>query len=153
MRDGGCEFWFPVACMTPRSRGSVRLREASGTVAPVLDHAYLSDPDGHDHAVLRDGVELSRELARSGPFADLLGAELEPTAGLSAREAVDATVAHYYHPAGTCAMGSVVDARLRVHGVEGLYVADCSVFPIVPRANTCIPAVLVAHRLVGWLAS
>ena len=152
MRDGGCEFWFPVACMTPRSRGSVRLREGGGTVAPVLDHGYLSDPDGHDHAVLRDGVELSRELARSGPFADLLGAELAPTAGLSAGEAVDATVAHYYHPAGTCAMGPVVDARLRVHGVEGLYVADCSVFPVVPRANTCIPAVLVAHRLVGWLA-
>ena len=39
-----------------------------------------------------------------------------------------------------------------MHGVEGLYVADCSVFPTVPRANTCIPAVLVAHRLVDWLA-
>ncbi len=49
-------------------------------------------------------------------------------------------------------MGAVVDERLRVHGVEGLYVADCSVFPDVPRANTCIPAVLVAHRLVDWLA-
>ncbi|MDX6600331.1 MAG: choline dehydrogenase [Gaiellales bacterium] len=152
MRGGGCEFWFPVACVTPRSRGSVRLRSADGTLAPVLDHAYLSDPEGHDHAVLRDGVELARELARSGPFADLLGAELEPTAGLAAREAVDATVAHYYHPAGTCAMGPVLDERLRVHGFEGLYVADCSVFPAVPRANTCIPAVLVAHRLVGWLA-
>ena len=68
------------------------------------------------------------------------------------RDAVDATVAHYYHPAGTCAMGSVVDERLRVHGIDGLHVADCSVFPTVPRANTCLPAVLVAHRLVGWLA-
>jgi choline dehydrogenase len=152
MRDGGCEFWFPVACLTPRSRGSVRLCSADGSVSPVIDHAYLSDPDGHDHAVLRDGVELARELARSGPFGDLLGEELEPTAGLGPRAAVDATVAHYYHPAGTCAMGAVVDERLRVHGVEGLSVADCSVFPDVPRANTCIPAVLVAHRLVGWLA-
>ena len=102
--------------------------------------------------MLRDGVEISRELARSGPFGDLLGDELAPTAGLDPRAAVDATVAHYYHPAGTCAMGAVVDERLRVHGVEGLYVADCSVFPDVPRANTCIPAVLVAHRLVDWLA-
>jgi choline dehydrogenase len=49
-------------------------------------------------------------------------------------------------------MGPVVDARLRVHGIEGLHVADCSVFPVVPRANTCIPAVLVAHRLAAWLA-
>ena len=48
-------------------------------------------------------------------------------------------------------MGPVVDARLRVHGIEGLHVADCSVFPTVPRANTCMPAVLVAHRLVDWL--
>jgi choline dehydrogenase len=148
----GVEFWIPVACMTPRSRGSVRLAGADGTLAPLLDHAYCSDPDGHDHAVLRDGVELARALAGSGPFAELLGDELVPTAGLSPRDAVDATVAHYYHPAGTCAMGSVVDARLRVHGVEGLLVADCSVFPTVPRANTCLPAVLVAHRLVDWLA-
>ncbi len=149
---GGVEFWIPVACMTPRSRGTVRLAGADGSLAPLLDHAYCSDPDGHDHAVLRDGVELARALARSGPFAELLGEELPPTAGLSPGDAVDATVAHYYHPAGTCAMGSVVDERLRVLGIDGLHVADCSVFPTVPRANTCLPAVLVAHRLVGWLA-
>jgi choline dehydrogenase len=149
---GGCEFWLPAACMTPRSRGSVRLAHAGGEHPPVLDHAYLSDAEGHDRAVLRDGVELARELARSGPFGDLLGEELAPTAGLSPGAAVDAALTHYYHPAGTCAMGSVVDARLRVHGVEGLHVADCSIFPVVPRANTCLPAVLVAHRLAGWLA-
>ncbi len=73
------------------------------------------------------------------------------TAGLSPAEAVDAVVAHYYHPAGTCAVGTVVDERLRVYGVDGLFVADCSVFPTVPRANTCMPAVLVAHRLADWL--
>jgi choline dehydrogenase len=148
---GGLEFWLPVACLTPRSRGSVRLASADGSVPLELDHAYLSDPDGHDRAVLRDGVELARELARSGPFGELLGDELAPTAGLSADDAIEATVAHYYHPAGTCAMGAVVDSRLRVHGVEGLMVADCSIFPTVPRANTCLPAVLVAHRLAGWL--
>jgi len=130
----------------------VRLAHAGGEHPPVLDHAYLSDPEGHDRAVLRDGAEIARELARSGPFGDLLGAEIAPTAGLSPGDAVDAALTHYYHPAGTCAMGSVVDARLRVHGVEGLHVADCSVFPTVPRANTCLPAVLVAHRLAGWLA-
>ena len=149
---GGVEYWIPVACMTPRSRGSVRLAAATGGSPPLLDHAYLGDADGHDHAVLRSGVEIARELARSGPFAELLGDELAPTAGLCAGEAVHASVAHYYHPAGTCALGSVVDSRLRVHGLEGLHVADCSIFPTVPRANTCIPAVLVAHRLADWLA-
>jgi len=148
---GGMEFWIPVACLTPRSRGRVRLAAASGTTAPVLDHAYCSDPDGHDHAVLREAVEIARALARSGPFAELLGSETAATAGLAPGEAVDAVVAHYYHPAGTCAMGTVVDERLRVHGIDGLHVADCSVFPTVPRANTCIPAVLVAHRLADWL--
>jgi choline dehydrogenase len=148
---GGLEFWIPVACMTPRSRGRVRLAAAAGTTAPVIDHAYCSDPEGHDQAVLRDGVEIARTLAQSGPFAELLGSENAATAGLAAGDAVDAIVTHYYHPAGTCAMGTVVDERLRVHGLEGLLVADCSVFPTVPRANTCIPAVLVAHRLADWL--
>jgi choline dehydrogenase len=148
---GGQEFWIPVACMTPRSRGRIRLAAADGTVAPLIDHAYCSDADGHDHAVLRDGVEIARALAGGGPFAELLGDETAATAGLAPGAAVDAVVAHYYHPAGTCAMGAVVDERLRVHGVAGLHVADCSVFPTVPRANTCIPAVLVAHRLAGWL--
>ena len=151
---GGVEFWIPVACMTPRSRGSVRLaRRRRRRSRRCSTTPTSSDPDGHDHAVLRDGVELARELARSGPFAELLGDELAPTAGLVRRRgAWTRRVAHYYHPAGTCAMGAVVDARLRVHGVEGLHVADCSVFPAVPRANTCIPAVLVAHRLADWLA-
>jgi choline dehydrogenase len=148
---GGIEFWIPVACMTPRSRGRVRLAAATGSAAPVLDHAYCSDPEGHDHAVLREGVEIARALARSGPFAELMGSEIGATAGLAPGEAVDAVVAHYYHPAGTCAMGTVVDERLRVNGIDGLHVADCSVFPTVPRANTCIPAVLVAHQLAGWL--
>jgi choline dehydrogenase len=148
---GGMEFWIPVACLTPRSRGRVRLAAASGTTAPVLDHAYCSDADGHDHTIMREAVEIARALARSGPFAELLGNETAATAGLAPGEAVDAVVAHYYHPAGTCAMGTVVDERLRVHGIDGLHVADCSVFPTVPRANTCMPAVLVAHRLAGWL--
>jgi len=147
----GFEFWIPVACLTPRSRGHVRLAGPAGTLAPVIDHAYCSDAGGHDHGVLRDGVEIARSLARSGPFAELLGDETEATAGLSPAAAVDAVVAHYYHPAGTCAVGTVVDERLRVHGVDGLFVADCSVFPTVPRANTCMPAVLVAHRLAAWL--
>jgi choline dehydrogenase len=150
--DGRTGVWLPVACLTPRSRGRVRLASADGAVAPVIDHAYLSDAEGHDRAVLEEGVEHARALARSGPFAALLGDELAPTAGLAPDAAVDAAVTHYYHPAGTCAMGTVVDARLRVHGVEGLHVADCSIFPQVLRANTCIPAALVAHRLAGWLA-
>ena len=70
---------------------------------------------------------------------------------------IGSTCAHYYHPVGTCAMGiaddpmAVTDARGRVHGVVNLYVADCSIMPVVPRANTNIPAVVVGERVGRWL--
>jgi choline dehydrogenase len=72
---------------------------------------------------------------------------------------VRANVAHYYHAAGTCKMGpgsdpaAVVDAAGKVHGLNGLYVADCSIMPQVPRANTNIPAAVVGARIGGWLAA
>ena len=64
---------------------------------------------------------------------------------------------HYYHPVGTCKMGpaddpaAVVDPRCRIHGLEGGYVADCAIIPVVPRANTNIPAVMIAERLATWM--
>ena len=158
---GGWRWQFPVACMTPRSRGSVVLASADPSAAPLIDHGYLSDPDGHDRAVLVDGVRIARELAAQPSLGAVLGAETRPgPAARSEREVaawVDASVAHYYHPVGTCAMGTnpdagaVVDARGRVHGVEGLTVADCSIIPTVPRANTNIPALVVGERIASWL--
>ena len=160
---GGWRWQFPVACMTPRSRGSVALASADPTVAPLIDHGYLSDPDGHDRAVLVDGVRIARELAAQPALGPVLGAETKPgPAARTEREVaawVDASVAHYYHPVGTCAMGTdpdagaVVDARGRVHGVDGLVVADCSVIPTVPRANTNIPAFVVGERIASWLTA
>ena len=69
----GFEFWIPVACLTPRSRGHVRLAGPAGTLAPVIDHAYCSDAGGHDHGVLRDGVEIARSLARQRPVRRAAG--------------------------------------------------------------------------------
>ena len=138
-----------------------RMAKARATVAPLIDHGYLSDPDGHDRAVLVDGVRIARELAAQPSLGAVLGAETRPgPAARTEREVaawVDVSVAHYYHPVGTCAMGTnpdagaVVDARGRVHGVEGLTVADCSIIPTVPRANTNIPALVVGERIASWL--
>ena len=70
---------------------------------------------------------------------------------------VDGNVFHYYHPVGTCAMGpatdalAVTDARGKVHGLENVFVADCSIIPVIPRANTNIPAVVIGERIAGWL--
>jgi choline dehydrogenase len=57
----------------------------------------------------------------------------------------------YYHPVGTCAIGRVVDGQLRVLGVEGLYVADASVMPTIPRANTHLTTVAIAERAATWI--
>jgi choline dehydrogenase len=143
-----------AAVMTPRSRGYVRVRDAQPGAAPLLEHAYLEDPDGHDLAVLRDGVALVRDLATRAPLRHLIG---EPLRELDNDDALRDAVVHYYHPVGTCAMGpasdplAVCDERGRVHGLQGLVVADCSLMPRVPRANTNIPAVVIGERVAETL--
>ena len=121
-----------------------------------IDHAFLTDEDHHDLEALVDGVELARAFAASEPFASMLDRELEPGPAAPARhdlrDAVRAGVIHYWHPVGTCAMGSVTDADGRVQGVDGLVVADASVMPVTPRATTNIPTVVVAERIARALS-
>jgi choline dehydrogenase-like flavoprotein len=93
-----------------------------------------------------EGLELARELAAQEPLARLLGGESEPGAeDLSAY--ATRTMRNYFHPAGTCGFGRVVDADGRVLGIEGLVVADASVMPTIPRANTNLTTVAIAERL------
>jgi choline dehydrogenase len=147
--------------MTPRSRGSVTLRSRDPGIEPRIEHRYTSDPEGHDRAVLREGLRIARELAAQPVLRELLGAELSPGSMVdedaSLEHWIDGAIEHYYHPVGTCAMGSerdpaaVTDARGRVHGLENVFVADCSIMPVIPRANTNLPAVVVGERIAGWL--
>jgi choline dehydrogenase len=160
-QPGAWSWLIWAACMTPRSRGSVCLRSADPAVAPLIDHRYLSDPDGHDRAVLRDGIAIIRDVAARSPLHELLGAEIAPgpaAADMAALDRfLDGSVSHYYHPVGTCAMGTdrsagaVVDGRGRIHGLRDGYVADCAILPTVPRANTNIPAVVIGERIAAWL--
>jgi choline dehydrogenase len=143
-----------AAVLTPRSRGALHVRSADPHQAPWIDHAYLADDDGHDLEVLRDGIGYVRELASTAPLRDLLGA---PLGSLDSDRELREAVVHYFHPVGTAAMGgdddalAVCDTRGRVRGLEGLVVADCSLLPVVPRANTNIPAVLVGEQVAGFL--
>ncbi|HET7093830.1 MAG TPA: GMC family oxidoreductase N-terminal domain-containing protein [Thermomicrobiales bacterium] len=160
-RDGGWRWTFPVACMTPRSRGSVTLVSADPLAAPAIDHRYLSDPEGHDRSVLLDGIKIARDITAQWSLRDALGAETQPGPETQSDgdllRWIDATCEHYYHPVGTCAMGpagdanAVVDARGKLNGLDGGYVADCSIMPFVPRANTNIPGLVVGERIAGWL--
>ncbi len=157
----GWKWELKVACMTPKSRGSVRLASNDPFDKPLIDHRYLSDPDRHDREVLVDAIKLARDLARETGLAKLLGKELTPGPLISADEAirafVESTCVHYYHPVGTCKMGpsndleAVVDTQGKVHGIDGLFIADCSIMPVIPRANTNVPAVVVGERIVSWL--
>ena len=135
---------MPVACITPRSRGSVTFKP-DGT--PKIDHAYLTDP--HDLDVLADGVERMREIAAKMPR---VGPELgdRPT-GDALKDAIRRGVEHYYHPVGTCALGTVLNDNGAVIGAENLYVADCSIIPTIPRANTNVPAAAIGLRVAEAL--
>jgi choline dehydrogenase len=141
-----------VACMTPRSRGRVDIVGTLPDAAPVIDHNYLGDADGHDLAVLRDGVALAEELLRQPALAEVLG---HAVTDVSTDAGIRDTVVHYYHPVGTCAMGdtpmSVCDANGRVHGVPNVVVADASLFPQIPRANTNMPAIMAGERIAATL--
>jgi choline dehydrogenase len=152
------EFLLPVANMIPLSRGSVQLTSADPFATLKIDTAYLSDPEGRDLAILWNGMELVRDYACQAPLAELIGEEISPTVHYKTPADVRHDNLHYFHPVGTCKMGpesdptAVVDARGKVHGADNLYVADASIMPVVPRANTNIPALVVGERIAVWLA-
>ena len=110
----------------------------------MVERGFLRDPGDLD--VVVEGIELARELAAQRPLARLLGAEVAP--GPEKLPAyVRRTMRNYFHPAGTCGIGRVVDERGRVLGLDGLVVADASVMPTIPRANTNVTTVAIAERL------
>ena len=143
--------------MAPLSRGRLTLRDNDPQSSPVIDTGYFTDPDDEDLAALMDGVAMTREIARQQPLADLIGMELEETAGIVTTEDLRRNSLHYFHPVGTCKMGpdsdpaAVVDSMGKVRGAEGLYVADASIMPVVPRANTNLPTLMVAERIAAAL--
>ena len=154
---GRWECGMYVALMAPLSRGRLALRDDDPQSSPVIDTGYFTDPGDEDLAALMDGVAMTREIARQQPLAELIGTELEETAGMVTAEDLRRNSLHYFHPVGTCKMGpdsdpaAVVDPMGRVHGAEGLYVADASIMPVVPRANTNLPTLMAAERIVAAL--
>lgn len=154
----GWDMVFFVSCVQPRSRGSVRLASRDPEDAPTIDLGLYTAAD--DAERVADGVRLARRLARTRPLADLLADERVPGPDISDRELADIirrAPAHYNHGSATMRMGrpddptAVVDADGTVRGVEGLTVADASVFPAMPRVATNVPAIAVAERIASVL--
>ena len=157
----GWRWTLEVACLTPRSRGALKLASADPAAPPIIDHRYLSDPEDEDLRVLLDGIALAREIAAKPALSQWWATSSHPAAPSTTRNELAAFVRanclHYYHPVGTCRMGpasdrsAVVDSRGRIHGLDNVYVADASVMPVIPRANTNIPALVVGERIARWL--
>jgi choline dehydrogenase len=137
----------------PSSRGHLELGSADAGKCPVIHPNYLATQSDIDDVLA--GNRLLRQLARTNPLADIITEEIFPGADIEGDEAllVDfrARADTVYHPTSTCMMGtdqatSVVDARLRVYGVEGLRVIDASIFPTITSGNTNAPTVMVAEK-------
>jgi choline dehydrogenase len=143
----------------PTSRGHLTLASADPFAPPAIHPDYLSTD--HDLAEARQGITLLNQIIAAAPLSDIVTSRLVP--GAEVQSDADwiadfrARADTVYHPTSTCMMGpdattAVVDARLRVHGVEGLRVIDASVFPTITSGNTNAPTVMVAEKgaaLVG----
>jgi choline dehydrogenase-like flavoprotein len=142
----------------PKSRGTLRLASADPSAAPVIDPAYLTEPD--DTRLLLDGMELTRATMASKIIADQISLELSPGSGYPDRAALARELPNHatsvYHAVGTCRMGtderSVVDPTLRVRGLDALRVADASIIPTIPGGNTNAPAMMIAEHAARLIA-
>jgi choline dehydrogenase len=150
-------FGFGPTLIAPESRGNVSLRSVNPLEAPAIRANYLST--AADMRTMIEGVKLSRRIAHTSAFDSYRGDEIHP--GTSAKSDEDIAeflrneVETLYHPVGTCKMGNdplaVVDARLRVHGIERLRVVDASVMPTIPAGNTNAPTIMIAEKAADMI--
>ena len=147
-------FQAHVGPMRSKSRGSVTLRSSEPWADPVIRFNYMSHPD--DWADFRHCIRLTREIFGQDAFTPYRGAEISPGAQVQSDEELDAFIKDHaesaYHPCGTCRMGraddpmSVVDPECRVIGVDGLRVADSSIFPRITNGNLNAPSIMVGEK-------
>lgn len=141
----------------PRSRGFVALRSPDPSVHPMVDPNYLSEE--YDVESLAEGVRIAQEILQQGPIARYISHAHRPGSILKTAkermEFVRKMGQGALHPCGACRMGTddlaVVDPQLRVRGIDGLRVADTSVFPRIPSGNLNAPAIMVGERASDFL--
>ncbi|MBD3763684.1 MAG: choline dehydrogenase [Rhodobacterales bacterium] len=155
----GHGFQVHVGPMRSKSRGTVRLRSADPAAPPVIRFNYMSHPD--DWAEFRACVRLTREIFAQDALARHIRHEIQPGPGVQTDDQIDAFIRDHaesaYHPCGTARMGrasdpmAVVDPQGRVIGVDGLRVADSSIFPRITNGNLNAPSILVGEKVADHI--
>lgn len=151
IRREGLSPLLPVSIrlLEHHARGRLRFASADPTTLPTVEPALLDDP--RDRAAMLGGLDLVQRLVSHPALSAFYGERLDPPPGADVAEHAQHSYISYHHGVGTCRIGpvgdpgAVVDPQLRVHGVRGLRIADASVLPTVPRANTNLSAMLVGE--------
>ncbi|MGB3738682.1 MAG: GMC family oxidoreductase N-terminal domain-containing protein [Pontixanthobacter sp.] len=152
----GHGFSLHACVLRPESRGTVRLNSADAKDAPRIDPNFLDDH--RDMETLRKGVRLSHRIAEASPLSDYdpqdrYPIDLQDDAALD--DLIRSRADTVYHPVGTCRMGSddksVVDTKLKVRGVDNLWIADASIMPKIVSGNTNAPSIMIGERCADFL--
>ena len=139
--------------LRPESAGHLELVSANADDYPAIHPNYLATKTDCDPIVA--GIKIARAVCQTEPVKSLITEEYAPGAAVADDDAIldwaRNTATTIYHPTGTCKMGqddlAVVDARLKVRGIKGLRVADCSIMPTITSGNTNAPAIMIGEKL------
>jgi choline dehydrogenase len=153
----GHGFSINVCVLKPKSRGSIHLNSSSPQDKPRITPNFLSHPD--DVKTLIAGIRKVRELVKTRAFSPYVKDELAPgyevLSDAQLEQWARANLGTVFHPVGTCKMGhddmAVVDDQLRVHGIEGLRVADASIMPTLIAGNTNAPAIMIGEKAADMI--
>jgi choline dehydrogenase-like flavoprotein len=145
-----------VCLLRPRSRGSVQLASANPDDLPLIDPAFLEDPQDLEDMV--QGYKITQKIMEAPSLKrwmkkDMFTANVKTDDDI--RDVIRQRADTVYHPVGSCKMGTdkhaVVDPQLRVHGMEGLRVIDASIMPTLIGGNTNAPAMMIAEKAVDMI--